>query len=159
MDSNCRRNVKKVWVPKTQTTAATTSEVSQNQNIHGDKDSNMPMEKAPSCPIKDCDKICLPPSDPRILAQGERIDADNDIVAGCSDTDEPQFLEEAAGCSPRPLAIASNFLDTTYGNKSLDPDGFQLVWKKGRQKPRKPVKDHMEHHQDLPGSSKGRSSH
>ncbi|GAB2288472.1 hypothetical protein Dimus_022804 [Dionaea muscipula] len=118
-------------------------------DLQGEKEFSNVTGMHPNSHLDNHEQPLIPFSDPMITLQGDRNDISMDMAAGCSDPEE-QHSPENDNLNPV-VAIKET--------SSLQPDGFQLVQKKGLQKSRKPSKDHMEHHQDRPRSSKGRSSH
>ncbi|GAB2299210.1 hypothetical protein Dimus_033282 [Dionaea muscipula] len=113
-DSNCRRSLKKVWVPKTQGTRPTAPDDSQVHDVQGEKEFSNVTGMHPNSHLDNHEQALIPFSDPMITLQGDRNDIAMDMAAGCSDPKE-QHSPENDNLNPV-VAVKET--------SSLQPDGF-----------------------------------
>ncbi|GAB2265297.1 hypothetical protein Dimus_000362 [Dionaea muscipula] len=141
-DSNCRRSVKKVWIPKSHAHATTTHEPQIEQE-------NIDAFDVPPSVLMETGQTSYTHADDLLGIQQENThDIPMENIAGCSDCDEQQMMENVVNCSPRQSTPDRNTVLTPNETDNCDPEGFMPVQKKGKKKIKKSKKDQTEHHQD-----------
>ncbi|GAB2296664.1 hypothetical protein Dimus_030774, partial [Dionaea muscipula] len=143
---------KKVWMPKSQVNASKT-------HVPHDDQGNADMAGSDTDIQREGDLTAHSQEDDQDIHYSATHEIPLETAASCSENEDNQRLEDDCICSPRQSSPTMNTTDVSKQISILDPEGFQQVRKKGRKKSRKPIKDHMEHHQDRPDSVRSRRTH
>ncbi|GAB2301877.1 hypothetical protein Dimus_035901 [Dionaea muscipula] len=152
LDSNCRRGLKKVWMPKSQVNASKTQ-------VPQDEQGNANIAGSHTDIQREGDQTVYIQEDDQDIHYSATQDIPLETVVSRSENEDNQKVEDDCICSPRQSPPCMINTDASKQISTLDPEGFQQVRKKGRKKSRKLIKDHMEHHQDRPDSVRSRRTH
>ncbi|GAB2302490.1 hypothetical protein Dimus_036499, partial [Dionaea muscipula] len=115
IESNCRRNLKKVWVPKNHETDATGHDDTLGNRLQADTDALNHIQKRQTNKQANQENSIIPIPDHSTNLRGVFMDATMNMVATCTDREEQQSLKDDF-----------TSLQVATAGKSIETDGFQL---------------------------------